>query len=128
MAKMVGTPYAELKLRRKDKVKSIAAMRNTVKIYDEEVTVNRQQLFNRIACTMTSSKDLKDYMKFELSPQYPSLFNDKLMRRPHKSSLAKVLEDMTPCLKTVPDNAVFVVDRWWSSSPQSGMAEASNIQ
>lgn len=110
MEAMVGTPYADIKLKRKDKVKSIAAMKNTVKVHDEEVTVNPQQLFNRIACTMNSSKDLPAYMKYELAPQSPSLFDDMSMRRPKKADLAKLLQDAAPCGTSTPDDGIFVID------------------
>ena len=39
---MVGKPYLDVKLRQKDKVKSIAAMKNNGKLHDEDVTVNPQ--------------------------------------------------------------------------------------
>ena len=55
MKHMVGQIFNEVKLCHKDKVKSIAAMNNTIKIREEEVTVNSNQLFNRITCVIDSS-------------------------------------------------------------------------
>ena len=83
MQHTVGKAFVGIKLRRNDKVKSIAAMTNTVMIRNEEVTVNQLQWFSRIACIINSSSELSIFLKYELAPRAPSLFDDVSTRRPY---------------------------------------------
>ena len=110
MQKMVGNNFAGIKLRRNDKVKTIAAMTNTVQISNEEITVNPLQLFSRISCIINSSSELSSFLKYELAPRAPSLFDDVSMRKSTTAVLATLLDLMAPNENNLPDGAIFVVD------------------
>ena len=107
---MIGKPFDDLKLERKKKVKTFSSMKNSIKICNDEITVNPTQLFNRIACTIESSTQLEGYMKYELAPQCPSLFDEVSMRKGTKSALASILLSHTPEGTTIPEHSHFVVD------------------
>ena len=77
--------YFELSLSRKDKVKSLAATNNTVKLHGNEVVVNPNLLFNRISCVLNRSTELGLYLEYELCPDPPSLFEGGQMRKTDKS-------------------------------------------
>ena len=93
---MIGESFGELKLQRKDNVKSIASMNNTVKIHEQHVTVNPQQMLNRMLVIFESSRELGDFMKYELLPKPPS----------------STLCNLSPCLgkTSIPSNAFQTVD------------------
>ena len=54
MKKMTGKAYSEVTLHRKDRVKSLAAMRNTVKVRGLNTVINPYLMFNRITCVLNS--------------------------------------------------------------------------
>ena len=60
-----------------------------------------------------SSRELGDFMKYELLPKPPSLFDEKgYMRKPAKSALSSTLCNLSPCLgkKSIPSKAIQTVD------------------
>lgn len=91
MEKMQGKNFGELHLQRKDKVKTQAKQKK-VKIRSQEVTVNSQQLFNRILCVCDSPLKLKEYLSYELASRPPSIFDDVSIRKGTKSSIMKIFE------------------------------------
>ena len=108
---MTGQNFAEIKLRRKNRVRSLASMNNSIKIRGKEVVVNPQQMLNRILSVLESNTDLATYMKYELAPRPPSLFDNISMRRPTKAVLASILLSLLPPGPSdVPQDAVPVVD------------------
>ena len=110
IAKMMGKTYAKLTLRRKDKVKSFVAMKNTVRVRGEDVVVNPSLLFNRITCILNTSSELDVFLQYELAPQPPALFVDGQMRKSAKSALGNVVKTMVTCQKAIPDASIFVLD------------------
>ena len=52
---MIDGNFTDIKLKRNDKVKTIASMTNTVSIHKELVTINSSVLFNRITCILRDS-------------------------------------------------------------------------
>ena len=52
---MIDGSFADIRLKRNDKVKTIAIMTNTVSIHKELVTINYSVLFNRITCILRDS-------------------------------------------------------------------------
>ena len=50
IAHMLGKNFAEVKLKRSDKVKSLSSVNKCFKIRDDVIPVNPQQLFNRMIC------------------------------------------------------------------------------
>ena len=110
MKRMTGKTYAEVKLHRKDKVKSLGAMKNIIKVRGEEVVVNPSILFSRITCILNTSSELETFLQYELAPQPPSLFVDGQMRKTTKSALGKMLKSLVSSQNTLPTNAHFVID------------------
>lgn len=83
---MTNGYFSDVKLKRNDKVKTIASMANTVTIRNERVTINPDVLFSRITCILRDSSEMEVYLSYELAPQPPSLFQDGLMRKSLKSA------------------------------------------
>lgn len=112
MHSMIGKPFSEVKLRRKDKVKSLESMKKSITVHGEEKVVNPQQLFNRIACALNTNSDnqLCEYFKYELSPFPPALFDEVSMRKTTKSVLTDVLLAGVPMLSDADSEAMFVLD------------------
>ena len=110
MKKMTGKAFSEVTLRRKDRVKSLAAMRNTVKVRGVNTVINPSLMFNRITCVLNTSEEMETFLRYELATQPPSLFADGQMRKTAKSSLGNMLKSMSVCHTTVPDDSVYVID------------------
>lgn len=91
MRKMEGKSFGDLRLHRRDMVKTQAKPKK-VKVRSQEVTVNPQQLFNRILCVCDSPNKLKEYLAYELASRPPALFDDVSLRKGTKSSLMKIFE------------------------------------
>ena len=108
-SKMIGHPYGDITLHRKDKVNSLGSMKNTIKVRGE-VVVNHDVLFNRITCVLNTSSELDNFIQYELAPQLPSLCVDGQMRKGTKSALGKSLKALVTCQKVAPDDAEYVVD------------------
>ena len=85
-------------------------MTSTVKICNDEVTVNPNLLFSRIACIINSSSELSSLLKYELAPRPPSLFDDVSMRKSTKAALATLLESLVPSANNMLGETLFVVD------------------
>ena len=78
MKKMIGKSYSELTLHRKDKVKLLAAMNNTIKINREDTVIYPSLLFNRITCILNTSIEMETFLQYELAPQpHLSFYMDK---------------------------------------------------
>ena len=108
---MIGKTFAEVKLQRKSRVKSLASMNNTVKVRGKEMVVQPQQMLNRILAVLDSAKDLATCFKYELAPRPPSLFDDISMRRPSKAALASLLLSLLPPGSAdLPEDPVYVID------------------
>ncbi|XP_063235988.1 uncharacterized protein LOC134538524 [Bacillus rossius redtenbacheri] len=92
MENMKGKNFQELKLHRKNMVKT-QAMQKSVNVRSKQVIVNSQQLFNRILCVCDSPTKLKSYLEYELAPRPPSLFDAVSLRKGAKSKLMKHFEE-----------------------------------
>jgi hypothetical protein len=89
---MMGQNFADLKLQQKKRVQPLSAMRSTIKVRNEAFVVNEQQMLNRILGVLQSSKDLKDYVKYEFVNYAPALFDDVSMRKTAKAALNRILD------------------------------------
>ena len=107
---MTNGNFSDVKLKRNDKVKTIASMANTVVIRNERVTINPAVLFDRITCILRDSSEMEVYLSYELAPHPPSLFQDGLMRKSPKSALGQLLRSKAPLESRFPDNAMYIVD------------------
>ena len=110
MKKMIGNACSEFTLHRKDKVKSLATMNNTIKLNREDTVINPSLLFNRITCILNTSTEMETFLQYELAPQPPSLFLDGQILKTEKSALGKMMKSLIDCQNTIPDDSIFVID------------------
>ena len=103
------TNYTEAKIKRNDGVKNLAALQSSVKIADDQVTIDPMTLFNRLVALVMRDSDVSSCFKYELSPFPTSLFDKGVMRDANKSKLrehlTKGIEQCNP-----PDNSNHVID------------------
>ena len=110
MKTMPGKIFSDIHLKRKDKVKTLAALTKQASVKDVVIDLNHNQLFHRITCVVRKDEELSEYMKFELSSQPPSLFDNHYMRKGTKSSLVTVFDKLTKPETSVPLQAKFTID------------------
>ena len=67
---------SDVKLKRNDKVISINAARERIKVRGQEVEYSFDLLFCRVACVITSPQEMKHYLQFEFAKNAPSLFEN----------------------------------------------------
>ncbi|GBO33543.1 hypothetical protein AVEN_136880-1 [Araneus ventricosus] len=91
ISRIVGGNFGNVKFKRKNKVITLASVKNSAKIGREKITVDPLTLFHRICVAKQSDEDLKVFFIFELSPFPLSLFNEEGMRKGTKSSLFSLL-------------------------------------
>ncbi|GBL96942.1 hypothetical protein AVEN_182522-1 [Araneus ventricosus] len=65
---IVGKRFADVTLKRKVQVFTLAAMENTKLIDTDPVVFNPNQLFHRIACVLRSADDLEGSLHYEWAP------------------------------------------------------------
>ena len=87
MKKVVGGNFEDLKLKRKDKVVTLAAVSCSLKIAGKKFTVDPLTLFQRVCIAKKSDEDVKELFKFELAPFLMSLFTEEGMRKGTKSAM-----------------------------------------
>jgi len=108
---MVGSNFGDVKLKRSDKVRSLASIHKGITINKELVTVNTVTLFNRIICVVQTSHERSELFKYELAPKPLSLFDDISMRKSNKAELSKVFEKKVSPLSQLPsERLTFVID------------------
>ena len=95
-------------LHRKDKVKSLAAMRNTIKVRRLDTFINPSLMFNIGICLLNTSTEMETFLHYELAPQ--PLFVDDQMRKTTKIAIGNMLKSMAVCHSTVPDESGYVID------------------
>ena len=93
MLKCVGSDFKTLKLRRKDACKTLASLTQTaVRVGDEEVEINSNQLFHRSLCVLKTTEEVEMAFQYEMAARAPALFESNgAMRKGCKSSLAEAL-------------------------------------
>lgn len=89
---MMGQNFADLKLQKKKQVQPLSAMRSTIKVRNESVIVNEQQMLNRILAVLQSSNDLRDFVQYEFVNFAPALFDAVSMRKTAKAALNRILD------------------------------------
>ncbi|KAJ8937017.1 hypothetical protein NQ314_012099 [Rhamnusium bicolor] len=110
LTKFIGKSFNKAQFLRKDKVKNIAAITKTIKIGNQEVNINSNQLFHRIVCVVKTDEELKPCLKYQLAPQLTSLFDTISLRKGKKSSLIDILERCCPSTEELPVEPSFVID------------------
>lgn len=110
MKAMEGKLFSDIHLQRRNSVKSLENVAKTMKVRDEEICINPNQLFHRLVCIVRSEEDLACYLKYELAARPPALFDDCSFRKGNKSSFIPVLQALAPCECTLPSQSTYVVD------------------
>ena len=78
-------------IKRKNQIKPLASLLNTVKVDEVQVYVSTTVLFTRLAAIAKREENEEKYFDYELTTEPMSLFKNNLMRSPDKPSLRKVL-------------------------------------
>ena len=107
---LTGKVFSDIKLSRNDRVVSITGSRNTIKVRGQEVVINPTLLFLRITCVIKNKSEMKNYLKYELAKQPPSLFDKGIMRKGNNSTLGNILKTKSPIHSELSDDACFVLD------------------
>lgn len=107
MLALVGQTFDKIKFVRKKRVMSIQGFTSKVTIDGEDVPVNPETIFHRIALLKKSDEQLKEFFHYELAPYPLSLFDAFGLRKTPKS----VLYDLfTPLNEVNLEGAAFVID------------------
>jgi hypothetical protein len=89
--KMDNVLFTDVKLRKKDQVKTLERLEKGVMSDNKEVFMHTTQLFNRLIVMVERSGDMAPYFCYELTPLPASLFKNSMMRKPNKASLGQFL-------------------------------------
>lgn len=71
---ITGQNYADVKLKRNDRVISIGAASDSVEVRGKEVEIDPMSLFLRVTCVISDPREMKDHLAYEFSKYPPSLF------------------------------------------------------
>ena len=85
-----GMSVAEASIKR-SVVKTLASLKNVVKIRDQRVNIDPTLLFMRLVVIAERNDNILSYFKHELTAVPTSLFVDTMMRKPNKASLMQSL-------------------------------------
>ena len=108
---ITGKSYGDLKLKRSDRVVSLAMSHNAVNVRGQEVDINPTLLFMRVTCVINDNSEMANYLEYEFSKHPPSLFEKGQMRKNSKSVFGQML--MKPAKPVEPqaiENAYGVLD------------------
>ena len=86
---------ADGKIKRNDRIQTLASLYNKVGKKHKEINVNPVNLFTRLIAVAQRDKDISTYFKYELTAEPTSLFKEGLMRKPDKPQLRGALVDVT---------------------------------
>ena len=87
-----GCSFADVKLKRNDKITSIGSAVNSVKVRDKEIEVDSTNLLLRMSCATDKKSDMKANLSYEYDKHPPALFKGGSMRKNNKSDLARELK------------------------------------
>ena len=88
---MTGKMFAEVSLKKKNKVTNLQTLYSTVKINDDKVDINPLTLFLRLVTVVDRKpqQEIANFFSYELSSFPMSLFKNGFMRPPSKKSSLK---------------------------------------
>ena len=105
---LTGKTYADVKLKRNDKVTSIGATTNSAEVRGCKVEIDPISLFLPV---MQKPDEMKDHLTYEFSKHQPSLFDGSLMRKTTESVLAEKLRSGVRSSRAEQiQDAFFVID------------------
>lgn len=109
VSSIVGGTFGALKLKRSNKVVTLASEVNVLKVGNNKVTIDPLTLFQRICIAKQTPEDLEYFFTYELAPYPFSLFSEDGMRKGTKSSLYSAFSSL-PNTTKLPLNRTVVVD------------------
>ncbi|KAJ8889237.1 hypothetical protein PR048_008735 [Dryococelus australis] len=110
MKTMIGSNFADVKLTRKNRVLPLTVVNKSITIRNEVVPVNLQQLFMHIVWAVNNNAgDLLYYLKYELTPRPPALFDDVSMRKIAKYAFLDVF-NLAPAPDILQETSAFIID------------------
>ena len=119
---MTGHSYANVKLKRKDRVKSISVANDKVIVRGREVDVNSTLLFMRVTCIIKHQAEMEKYLRLEFGIKPLALFDDGIMCKTAKSVLADKLQ--VKCYPMLWRSGNSILHHWrWSSIACCQMAK-----
>ena len=63
MSKIAGIVFSEIHLKRKNSVKPLAKVTKSIKVREEAIRINPNQLLHRIICVVWSEEELAEYLQ-----------------------------------------------------------------
>ncbi|XP_054259405.1 uncharacterized protein LOC128984141 [Macrosteles quadrilineatus] len=85
--RIVGLNFKTVKFKRHDRVNPLSVMHSGIKVHDKVVIIDPTTLYRRMTIAKQSEDELKEFLKYELSPYPTSLFQEGSMRKGTKSKL-----------------------------------------
>lgn len=107
LKQIVGNTFGKVTFKRKDKVKTLASVTTSVKVFNKRVVIDPLTIFQRVCVTKQSDEQLKQHFAYELAPYPLSLFTEEGMRKGTKSSFYSAFTPLTENI--VPGNRAFTV-------------------
>lgn len=92
MRNISGTSYSDLKLKRKNLIKRMGYENTTIDVDDEKYEIDADQLFYRACIMVKDDQEMRDILKWEMSPYPQAYFNKFGMLKNTKSDLLKKFE------------------------------------
>lgn len=109
MRTLIDNNFRDIVIPRKKRAITLAS-NAAIKIKDDTITINQQQVFNRIVCILKCKDELESYFKYELAANPPSLFDDVSLRKGKKSSFVKLFHAKNLSVSDIPSHAKYVLD------------------
>lgn len=107
---MTGKSHGEVKLKRNDRVVTISAANNSVRVRGQDVEISSTLLFMRVTCLIKNEREMQGYLKYEFAKHPPSIFSNGMLRKNTKSDLANALKVGVTPMHIPPLRALYVVD------------------
>ena len=83
---------SEASIKRAHQPVTLVSLKPSIKVGNQNVVIDSMILFSRLIVSLQRNDDVASYFAYELAPVPTALFKDNMMRKPTKSSLAKVLD------------------------------------
>ena len=107
--KLDGFNYADVSIKRNDKMKTLVSLNKPVVVGNEKVHIDPSSLFSHLVLIVERNSNIETYFKYELAQMPTALFSDYQMRKPNKSDLASFLLKNIPS-EFPPSNSLYVAD------------------
>lgn len=107
--KITGNSFGKVSFKKKDKVRTLESMSNSIKLRDKRVNIEPLAIFQRLCIIKQSDNELKEHFKYELAPYPMALFTEEGMRKGTKSKFYSAFTPL-PQNIAVETNTFVVID------------------